>query len=385
VYTIFPILREKMGFTNSQLGLTGSLFIWATGLAAPFAGKLNQRYSTYRLIMWNLVLWSVVTGLTGLSTSPGMLLSARALLGITEALFIPLAVSLIASTMPPALRSRAVGLFFSAQLCGVVAGGSVGGWIAERFGWRVSFFALGILGSLFAIPLAIFFRTSREPISVQEYKTKSGSVFVALARIPSFVALCICFPVFLMVLTILYAWLPNFFHEKFGLGLAAAAFRATFYLQTGTALGLFAGSIVSDRLYSRKIKARFWLVALSSLFGAPWAFLLTHGSLPLAELSAAGFGLANGTFTANLMIAPFDVVPSRARTYSIAVINTIAPPFAGLASFMGGVWKDRLGIPTLITILSVLMVLCGIVLLVCTRIFFEEDRRRIQAELLQAL
>src|SRR5581483_11026470 len=99
----------------------------------------------------------------GLSTSPAMMLGGRALLGITEAVFIPVAVSLIGSVLPATLRSRAVALFFTAQLVGVIAGGSMGGWIADHLGWRLAFFALGILGTLFALPLAWFLRGFREP------------------------------------------------------------------------------------------------------------------------------------------------------------------------------------------------------------------------------
>lgn len=380
VYAIFPVLQKSLGFTNAQLGLTGSLFIWATGVTSPFAGKLAQHYSRRRLITWNLVLWSTVTFFTGLSVSPGILLTGRALLGVTEALFIPLAVSLIGSTLPPRFQSRAVGLFFTAQLCGVVVGGSAGGWISEHFGWRISFFMLGTIGAIFAAPLALFFRDFPEPTPPEKDNTRFGSLFLDLARVPSFVSLCVCFPVFLIVLTIVYAWLANFFHDRFTLGLADAAFRATVYLQSGTALGLFGGSILSDRLYCRNYQARFWLLAGSMIFGAPWVLLLVHGSLPVAQLGAAGFGLANGVFTANIMVAPFDVIPERARTLSIAIINTIAPPFTGLAAFLTGVWKQTFGIANIMSVLAVFMLLFGIALYMCTSLFFEKDNNRLAAK-----
>ncbi len=85
VYAIYPVLKSELGFTNTQLGLTGSIFLWTTGLSSPFAGKLSDRYSRQALVLWTLLLWSAVTFLTGLSTSPGMLLAGRALLGLTVA------------------------------------------------------------------------------------------------------------------------------------------------------------------------------------------------------------------------------------------------------------------------------------------------------------
>jgi predicted MFS family arabinose efflux permease len=381
IYAIFPVLKAELGFTNAQLGLTGAIFIWSTGLTSPFAGMCSG-YSRRRLVLANLLLWSATTFLTGFSTSPTMLLTGRALLGITEALFIPLAVSLIGSSLPARFWARAMGLFFTAQLCGVVVGGSLGGWISERFGWRCSFFALGIIGAVFAGPLAMFFGRLPARLPSQDDRQGPGSFFLEVWRAPSFVSLCVCFPVFLVVLTILYAWFASALHDRFGLGLADAAFAATAYLQSGTGAGLLAGSLLSDRLYLRKKKSRFLLLAAAMVFGAPWVVLLSHASsLTMVELGAAGFGLANGIFTANLMVAPFDVVSERSRTAAIAVISAIAPPFSGLGSFLTGVWKDSIGIPKLMTFLATGMLVAGIALIVCTFLFFEGDYKRRQASL----
>ena len=145
------------------------------------------------------------------------MLTGRALLGLTEALFVPLAISLIGTALPPALRARAVGLFFTAQLCGVVAGGSLGGWIAEHWGWRLSFFALGTAGAIFAAPLLLFFRNFQEPKIVERPSSIKTSAFGELAKSSMYVSLCFGFPASLMIVTILYGWLPNFLHEKFSL------------------------------------------------------------------------------------------------------------------------------------------------------------------------
>ena len=380
VYVVFPVLKAQLGFTNAQLGLTGSIFIWTIGFTSPFAGRLSDRYSKQSLLFWALLLWSTVTFVTGLSTSPGMLLTGRAFLGITEAVFVPVAVGLIGSTLPVQFHSRATGLLFSAQLFGVIVGGAVGGWIAEHWGWRTSFFCLGIVGALFAPALAMFLRNIRESRPVARPHTHFHEDFVELARIPSFVALCACFPIFLVVLTVLYAWLPTLLHDKFSLGLADAGFRATVFLAGGTAAGLIAGSYFSDHLYKDRHEARFWLLVASMICGAPWLYFVSHGSLVLTEVGAAGFGVANGVYTANIMVAPFDVVPVRARTTAVAVINTIAPPFSGLAAFLTGVWKQRIGIPGMLMILGALTIIAGVVLLCCTALLFTQDHARLVAE-----
>lgn len=381
VYSIFPILHTNLGFTNVQLGLTGSLFIWATGVTSPFVGKLSEIYSAQRLVVSALILWSVVTFLTGLSNSPAALLTGRTFLGISEAVFVPVAVSLIGNTLPLAFRSRAIGLFFSAPLLGVVAGGSLGGWVADHLGWRLAFFYLGAAGALLAIPLAVFLRRFQDIAPMPDQPSRSGSHFRELSTVPSFVALCCCFPAFLVVLTIMYSWLPDFLHDRFSLSLASAGFKATAYLQTGTALGLLAGSCVSDRWYRSESAARFQLLVIAMIFGAPWVYLVSHASLPVAELGTVGFGIANGIFTSNIMVAPFDVVPLRTRITAIAVLNTIAPPFTGMATVLTGVWKERFGIANIMTMLAVLMVIAGVVLLLCTAQLFKADHEKLLAEI----
>ena len=380
VYVIFPVLRTELGMTSAQLGLTGSLFIWTTGLMSPLSGKLSEMYSKQSLVVWTLALWSTVTFLTGLSNSPASMLTGRAFLGITEAVFVPVAVSLIGTILPPEFHSRATGFFFSAQLCGIVTGGWLGGWFAEHWGWRFAFFGFGIIGTVFAIPMALFFRRNMRDTRPQTIRQNSlRADFVTLWRIPTFVALCACFPIFLVALTILYAWLPTLLHEKFSLGLAVAGFKATAFLAGGTAVGLLGGSYFSDRLYRSHKQARFWLLAGSMILGGPWLCLISYGSLPLAELGAAGFGLANGIFTANIMVAPFDVIPVRTRTTAVAVINTILPPFSGVATYLTGVWKDRIGIAAVLAASVVFMVIAGTILFLLVARLFPKDHEKFLA------
>ena len=104
VFSIFPILKSQLGFSDTQLGLTGSVFLWVYALCSPIAGQIGDRYSKKTLVVLSLFLWSGVTTLTGLSNSAFTLLSCRALIGITEALFMPAAVALTANAHSPATR-----------------------------------------------------------------------------------------------------------------------------------------------------------------------------------------------------------------------------------------------------------------------------------------
>jgi predicted MFS family arabinose efflux permease len=380
VSAIFPLLRLDLGFTNLQLGLTGSLFLWMYGISSPFAGQIADRRSARWLALGSLGLWSVVTFLTGAATSANMLLAGRVLMGLTEAAFVPPAMALLASAHAPVMQSRATSFFYTAQLAGAVAGGALGGWIAEQLGWRLAFFIMGAAGLLFVVPFLCFLRGFPEPANAPLQTGQPRVVAAVLVRVPSFVSLCICFPAFTVVLWVLYTWLPDFLYGKFKIGLAQAGFVATAYLQVATLVGLILGGAFSDWLYRRTEAARFWVIAGAILFGSPWVHLIGHSSsLAMAELGAAGFGLGLGAFMANLMIAPFGVVPNSARASAVAIMNTVGPPFSGLAALFGGVWKDSLGIPNLMSVVALISLISGLALLVATRRYFGRDHARQQA------
>src|SRR5262249_21252372 len=162
----------------------------------------------------------------GLSSSAFMLLSCRALMGITEALFMPAALSLTASVHLPGTRSKAISLLATAQLAGVVMGGWFGGAMAQHDLWRWAVYSLGLFGGFYALPYLFFLKRFGENTHTETVRSSGGLSIATLARVPTYRLLCVVFPIFSFVLWLLYAWLPNFFYEKFSLNLADAGFTA---------------------------------------------------------------------------------------------------------------------------------------------------------------
>src|SRR5213594_2250952 len=104
VFSIFPVLRSELQFSNAELGLIGSIFIWVYSLCCPPAGRLADRLRRERLIPASLALWSAATLATGLSRSVTSLLFWRGVMGVTEGLYFPAAVSAIGALHPGATR-----------------------------------------------------------------------------------------------------------------------------------------------------------------------------------------------------------------------------------------------------------------------------------------
>ncbi len=380
VYTLFPKLQQEFGYSDAVVGLTGALFLWVYGLCSPIAGILGDRFSKTKLIVASLGIWSFFTVLSGFSPNGVFLLACRALLGVSESVFMPAGYGLMAAAHGPQSRSRAIAIFGTSQLMGVAVGGSVSAYVGEHLNWRASFWILGAVGILFTIPLSRFFHGM--PAAFQEIPTRTKAPlgdFFRLFRIPSLRIVTFFISIATFGLFLVWSWLPTFLYDKFHLGLARAGFEASIYSPVGTALGLVTGGILADRGYGRTHASRFWLIASAFFAAAPCIFLL-GGSPTLAatRMAAIGFGFFAGWIAGNQAAAAFDVVPASVRASSVGVLNLIGATVSGFAPFLGGVVRRNIGVGRLMGLTGGVYLVTGLVVVYGTLRHFARDHSRAQ-------
>ena len=136
VYSMLPALQADLGFEGARLGLIGSVFQWVYTLSMPFAGRLADVWRRDVLITGSLLLWSIAALGSGLAATEVSFLGWRGVMAITESLYYPTALALIASHYPSVARSRALGIHQSAQLFGAVAGGCMADGPLTTWAWR---------------------------------------------------------------------------------------------------------------------------------------------------------------------------------------------------------------------------------------------------------
>ena len=376
VSALFSVLKTELKFTDEQLGLTGAYFLWVYGACCPLAGILGDKVSKRLLVVLSLALWSLITIVTGFSAGPTMLLGLRAAMGVSEALYMPSAIALTTSAFPVSRRSRVIAGLTTAQVAGTVAGSSFGGWMGDLGIWRWAFFGLGAAGLLYAVPYLLFLRGVHEAAPGAPASSPPGAKFTlrTLIKIPSYMLLCVVFPVFVFGLWLIYSWLPNFFEEKFILSRTSAALNATVFLQGSTLIGILGGGVLADWLYRRTPAARFWLLVASLVFCAPCLHALGHcASLNATRVAAAAFGLFSGLLMGNIFPAAFEVVPAEARASAVGVLNFCGSILSGLGPYFGGAWKKSLGIDGLLTRTGFAYAAAGLVLIIGTRMLLPRD------------
>lgn len=382
VFAMFSVLKTDLEMSDQLLGLTGSIFLWVYGIGCPIAGQIADKYSKRLLVVFSLAIWSLVTVATGFATSALMLLSLRALMGVSESLYMPAAIALTSNAHTPDKRSRAVATLTTAQIAGTVGGAWFGGWMADHGMWRGAFFILGGVGLLYAIPYFFFLRTVSEQAELKPREASRGLAVVELLKVPTFVVLCFVFPTFVFGLWMLYSWLPNFLFEKFSLSLTDAAFTATAYLQSATLVGLLCGGVLADRFFLITKAARLWLMTASLLLCAPCLHWIGHSETLIATcISAGAFGLFSGFFMGNIFPAAFEVAPADTRASAVGLLNFFGALVSGFAPLVGGMWKKTIGIERLLTYTSILYIVAAIVLTIGIRTLFRRDYLRANPEL----
>lgn len=374
VFSMFPSLKADLGMTDKQLGLTGAIFLWVYAIGCPIAGQLADRFSKRILVVLSLIIWSIVTIATGFAGSAVIILSLRAMMGISESMFMPTAIALTANAHRPSLRSRAIAILTTAQIVGTVAGSWFGGWMADHGQWRNAFFVLGSVGLLYAIPYFLFLRKVDENSTSGNNTSIKGLALPKLIKVRTFLLLCIVFPIFVFGLWLLYGWLPTFLHDKFSLNQSDAAFNATIFVQGTTLIGLMGGGMIADALYRHTKASRLWLMTASLILCAPFLYALGNSdTLNTTRIAAAGFGLFSGLMMGNIFPAAFEVVPEDTRASAVGFLNFFGAIMSGFATLFGGIWKQSLGIDRLLSLTAIAYLAAGIALIVGIKKLFPKD------------
>ena len=131
--------------TAENFGRLMAVFLWIYGLMSPVAGIIADRVNRKWLIVGSLAVWSGVTLSMGYSSNFQVLYVLRAIMGISEALYIPAALALIADYHEGRTRSLAIGIHMTGLYLGQAVGG-FGATVAHEFSWQTAFHSFGLIG-----------------------------------------------------------------------------------------------------------------------------------------------------------------------------------------------------------------------------------------------
>jgi MFS family permease len=377
ITSVFPLLRRDLAISDMGLAAIGSLFLWSYAFASPAAGLIADRVSRSRVIAISLAAWSLVTAATGLVTDSSQLFALRVLLGLSECLYLPAAIGLIADYHGTDTRATALGIHSGGLTMGMVAGGTTAGFIADRFGWRPCFLLLGILGVLLAAAAALWLRDAAGSAGNVAITEPLKTTVVALAGTPSYGIILAEAGLIALSMWVFANWLPLYFRETYGLTLAAAGFSGTFALTAGATLGVLIGGYLSDRVSRGDARRRLLILGLLYALSAPLLLVFLNrpavGALGLAILAHA---FIRSLGSANELPLICELLPSHRRGTAFGLLNTLNTFIGGSGVFLSGLLMGRFGLTQIFVGLAGVVLIASAIALAGYKWVFPRDLDR---------
>ncbi len=326
-----------------NFGRLMAVFLWIYAFMSPISGIIADRLNRKWLIVGSLFVWSGVTLSMGYAQTFNQLYVLRAVMGISEAFYIPAALSLIADYHQGKTRSIAIGIHTTGIYLGQAFGG-FGATIASRVSWQSTFFFFGMVGIIYSLVLLVLLKEKKAYTVDPAQKTSIGKelsmAFHGLGMLFGNIAFWVLLFYFSAPSFPGWAvknWLPTLYSDTLHMDMAQAGPLATITTALSSFIGVLVGGFLSDRWVQRNLKGRIYTGVIGLLFTIPALFLLGYGAgFELILLGGFFFGFGFGMFDVNNMPILCQFVSPRYRATGYGLMN-----LAGISA--GAVITDLLG------------------------------------------
>ena len=337
---------ELQSATN--FGYLMAIFLWIYALMSPVSGVIADRLNRKWLIVGSLFVWSSVTYLMGIAETFNQIVFLRALMGVSEALYIPAGLSLIADYHTGKSRSLAVGIHMTGLYTGQAIGG-FGATVADAFSWHTTFHWFGIIGIAYAVILMLFLHDKKTEILPTEKlqanpQKEKDSVFTSLKSLLTNVAFWVILLYFAAPSLPGWAtknWLPTLFAENLDLPTSQAGPISTITIAVSSFIGVLIGGPLSDKWVQKNLRGRVYTGAIGLGLTIPSLLLLGFGHNLVAVVGAGLlFGIGYGIFDTNNMPILCQFVSHKQRATAYGVMNMIGVSAGAFITHLLGRWGD---------------------------------------------
>lgn len=340
--------------TATNFGRLMAIFLWIYGFMSPISGMIADRVNRKWLIVGSLFVWSSVTFAMGFAQTFDQLYWLRALMGVSEALYIPAGLSLIADFHSSKTRSLAIGIHLSGLYMGQALGG-FGASIADKFSWNGTFQFFGIIGMVYSFVLILFLREYKSSTNDSQSSDRIFKEKVPLLKGLGLLFSNISFWIILFYFTVpslpgwaVKNWLPTLFASKLNLDMVQAGPLSTITTSLSSLLGVILGGMISDKWVQKNIQGRIYTSAIGLGLTIPALLLISYGFSLFHVVGAAFcFGFGFGMFDTNNMPILCQFVSSKYRATAYGFMNltgisagAMITNFLGKSTDKGNLGKD---------------------------------------------
>ena len=317
---VTPLIRQDLDLSDTQLGLLGgtTFAIFYAFMGLPIA-RLADRWSRVNVLGIAVGLWSAATALCGAAVGFFSLFFPRIGVAVGEAGGTPASHSIISDLFSTRQRATALSIYAMAVPFGAAISYFGLGWFSEFYGWRNTFYLIGIPGVVIA--LLVKFTIKEPPRGYSDGPSASAKpapppildVFSFLIRKKSFMHMGLAAALHSVVWYTGRQWDREFLWRSHELGQGEAGTWLAIITILGT-LGTFAGGYLADKLSRDKDDSRWlmWVPGIACAVMVPIQFFAyLHPNLSIVIPS----------FIAMVMLASMFFGPSFTVAQTLATVR----------------------------------------------------------------
>ncbi|KQY92283.1 MFS transporter [Caulobacter sp. Root1455] len=318
-----PIKRE-LSLSDAQLGLlSGPAFAIFYSVAGIPIARLAERINRASLLAFVVAFWSAMTAFCGLSQGYAQLLLSRVGVGMGEGGCIPISHSLLADNFSMRQRGVVMSVVSTAPSLATILAPVIGGLVAQQYGWRVAFLAVGLPGLLLAV---LVWLTLKEPrtqgqaaVRTERQKGSFFSDFKWLAGNRAFVWVFVGGAFIGLAYNATTVFTVSFMIRSHGLTLAQAGGVLGLSGMVGL-IGAFLGGFAADRFADDRGRSYVLVPAVGAVLTCVFyvlAFTQPNWAIgmPFLLASSVAYNLKNGPMYAAVQ----NIVPGTMRATGAAV------------------------------------------------------------------
>ena len=221
----------------------------------------------------------------------------------------------------------------------------MGGYLAQHYGWRTSFYAAAV-PAILLIPMIMLFFVEPARAGPAAKRVPISEAFAAIRADERLALLLVSVPLAAMPLGLM-GWIVSLLIRNHGMQLSQATNVLSLVTAVCIPAGHFLGGLVGDRLAAWRPGAQIWLSAIAIALGGLFGIVVALSSNSTMTVGA----LMCFAFFATLYLAPgFSTImflaPAGARATVMAMVTVLGNlAGTGLAPLMAGYLSDAIGGP----------------------------------------
>jgi MFS family permease len=326
VTSMFTSIQKDWGINDTQSGWLVSVIYLAISLLTFPVSLFVDRWSRTKTIGIMAIVWGLATAVCAITGNYVQLFMARIFIGFGEAGYAPGGSAMISGLYPIGKRSKMLGLWNASIPIGSALGVTMGGIIAQHWGWKHAFGLVAFPGLIVAI--LFLFVKDYQTVDLtfvdkarKKVKMEMKDIYREFINKPSLILTYFGIAAVVFVTTAMIVWLPKYFETYREIEPKAAGSLAGAVMIMAL-IGAPLGGFLIDRWRKTQSKARLLFPAISTFVSAILLFIgitLLRGLPQLIILFA--FGIVIMTFVSGASAVTQDVIHPglRATSYAIAV------------------------------------------------------------------